>query len=190
MNVTKRDTPVEVEVNPNRRTHMTTTKQFELRASAVRAAKKAGFKDGEFEVVQVREAKGKSHWEFKPKAPVPVATESAGRGPITTEPAAVPEDHPKRELVIVDYVDQPKAEEPAAPPVATAPTPAMLAESKPKNKSTVANPTKTVWAIADEMKAANAAVTRRQVVDECVRRGIALYTARTQYQRWSKAKQT
>jgi hypothetical protein len=44
----------------------------------------------------------------------------------------------------------------------------------------MAHPTKAVWAIADEMKAANPAVTRKQVVDECVRRGIALYTARTQ----------
>ena len=36
------------------------------------------------------------------------------------------------------------------------------------------------------MKAANPATTRKQVVEECVRRGIALYTARTQFQRWSK----
>ena len=88
--------------------------------------------------------------------------------------------------MIVDYADQPKAEAAVAQPVATAPTPAPAPENKPKNRSTVANPTKAVWQIADEMKQANAAVTRKQVVDECVRRGIALYTARTQYQRWHK----
>jgi hypothetical protein len=108
----------------------TTTKHYELRASAVRAAKKAGFKDGEFEVVQVREARGESHWEFMPKTQAPVATEPADPGPTATEPTNVPDDLPKRELVVVDFADQPKPEEPVAPLVATAP--ATASESKPK----------------------------------------------------------
>lgn len=50
-------------------------------------------------------------------------------------------------------------------------------------------PTKLVWAIADDMvasaKAANLPVpTRKEVLAECERRGIAFYTARTQYQVW------
>lgn len=71
---------------------------------------------------------------------------------------------------------------PRPPPVAT-----VDGEPKPKNKSTVANPTRAVWAIVDETKAAHLNVTRKAIV-ECVRRGVALYTAKTQYQRWTKAK--
>lgn len=46
--------------------------------------------------------------------------------------------------------------------------------------STATKPTKLVWHIADEMKGA----TRKEVLDECAARGIAFYTARTQYQIW------
>ena len=108
---------------------MTTTKQYELRASAVRAAKTAGLKHGEFEVVQVRGDKGKSHWEFRATASAPVATEPAASGPTTPEPANV-DDVPKCELVVVDYADQPKAEEPVTAPVATAPTSAPTGASR------------------------------------------------------------
>jgi hypothetical protein len=41
-----------------------------------------------------------------------------------------------------------------------------------------------MWAIADEMTAANPSVTRREVIAECVRRGVALNTAKTQYSAW------
>ena len=50
--------------------------------------------------------------------------------------------------------------------------------------STVARPTKMVWFIADEMQAKNPAVRRKDVIAECVARGIAFLTARTQYQQW------
>ena len=52
------------------------------------------------------------------------------------------------------------------------------------NESTVARPCKLVWHIADEMKAANPEVERKEVLAECVKRGVAFYTARTQYQQW------
>lgn len=57
--------------------------------------------------------------------------------------------------------------------------------------STVQLPTKKVWAVADEMrdaaKKANQAIpTRSEVIAECVNRGIAYGTARTQYQHWFK----
>lgn len=53
--------------------------------------------------------------------------------------------------------------------------------------STCEKPTKAVWNIADEMKAANPAITRKEVVAECIRRGVAPGTARTQFQAWFKA---
>jgi hypothetical protein len=67
----------------------------------------------------------------------------------------------------------------------------VAAKEKPEDgrihKSRVQSPTKLVWHIADEMTAADSAVTRRQVIEECTRRGIAFYTARTQYQQWLTA---
>jgi hypothetical protein len=58
--------------------------------------------------------------------------------------------------------------------------------------SSVAKPTKYVWEVADEMNAAarqagRPAPTRKEVQDECIRRGVASGTARTQYQAWKKA---
>jgi predicted nucleic-acid-binding Zn-ribbon protein len=50
--------------------------------------------------------------------------------------------------------------------------------------STIENPCKTVWGIAIDMKAANPLVKRGAVLAECVKQGIAYYTARTQYQAW------
>ena len=52
------------------------------------------------------------------------------------------------------------------------------------NSSTIERPTKAVWHIADEMKAANPSVRRKEVIAECIARGIANFTARTQYQQW------
>jgi hypothetical protein len=59
--------------------------------------------------------------------------------------------------------------------------------------SSVIKPTKFVWHVADEMNEAAAAAgkpapTRKEVQDECVRRGVASGTARTQYQAWKKAR--
>lgn len=47
-------------------------------------------------------------------------------------------------------------------------------------ESTVDNPVKTVWRIADSMKGAK----RKDVIAKCVASGVAFYTARTQYQLW------
>jgi hypothetical protein len=55
-------------------------------------------------------------------------------------------------------------------------------------KSTVEKPTKLVWTIADEMKTKNPQATRKQIVEECIKRGVAYFTVRTQYQKWSKSK--
>lgn len=53
-----------------------------------------------------------------------------------------------------------------------------------QNSSSIERPTKAVWHIADEMKAANPEVRRKDVIAECMARGIATFTARTQYQQW------
>lgn len=58
--------------------------------------------------------------------------------------------------------------------------------------SSIEKPTKKVWDIADSMIADAAAKglprpTRAEIQDECVRRGIATGTSRTQYQAWKKA---
>lgn len=53
--------------------------------------------------------------------------------------------------------------------------------------SSIPKPTKQVWFIADEMIAANPKATRAEIQAECVARGIASGTARTQYQAWKKA---
>lgn len=64
---------------------------------------------------------------------------------------------------------------------------------KPKAKETwlhrseIESPTKYVWEVADEMKAENPKVTRKEVIAECERRGVAHWTARTQYQAWLTA---
>lgn len=51
--------------------------------------------------------------------------------------------------------------------------------------STCEKPTKRVWHIADSMPKAS----RKEVIEECVRQGIAYGTSRTQYQAWFKASQ-
>ncbi len=58
--------------------------------------------------------------------------------------------------------------------------------------SSVEKPTKFVWHVADRMIAAAAAAgqaapSRKEVQDECIRLGVASGTARTQYQAWKKA---
>lgn len=50
--------------------------------------------------------------------------------------------------------------------------------------STVLNPCLFVWNTADAMFAQNPHTRRKDVIAECVKSGIAFYTARTQYQQW------
>jgi hypothetical protein len=85
-----------------------------------------------------------------------------------------------------------KADE-AAPEVTATVTPINPAAEAPKvakvkadirHASEPLRPTKLVWQIADDMLAANPATTRKDVLAECERRGIAFFTARTQYQVW------
>ena len=50
-------------------------------------------------------------------------------------------------------------------------------------KSTVTNPCKVVWEMAEEMKGQK----RKVILESCVEAGVAYYTARTQYQLWLQA---
>jgi hypothetical protein len=75
---------------------------------------------------------------------------------------------------------QPRADPLRAPITHPAPVEAVLR----RDRSTVERPVRLMWAIADEMTAANPSVTRREVIAECVRRGVALNTAKTQYSAW------
>lgn len=59
-----------------------------------------------------------------------------------------------------------------------------MAKVDHSNKSTTGRPCKLVWAIADEMFSENPNTRRKEVLAACVNRGVAFYTARTQYQQW------
>lgn len=65
---------------------------------------------------------------------------------------------------------------------------AELPQEKVVHESTVKNPTKLVWNIADQMlnraRETNCKTTRRIIMDECIKQGVATYTARTQFQQW------
>lgn len=55
------------------------------------------------------------------------------------------------------------------------------------NKSSTDKPCSKVWDIATAMHKANPQVKRKEVLEACEAAGIAYYTARTQYQEWFKA---
>lgn len=179
-----------------------TTKTYSQKASAIRAAKQAGLSEGQFEVVPVRH-KGKESWKFVPAgelraveaAAVEPSSVVAASGAVTVESTSPAEDEiAPRTFVVEDYMDQPAVERTAVPsePPAEAEAAPIVATTPVAGRpraSTLASPTKAVWAIADEMRAANPAAARKAIVDECVRRGVAFFTARTQYQKWSKARQ-
>jgi len=93
--------------------------------------------------------------------------------------------------------DAPKATKPVAVEKKQAPAPkkqeefhnvseAEHAEHRGEivRESTVERPCKLVWHIADEMVGAR----RKDVLAVCVARGVAFYTARTQYQLWLSIK--
>jgi hypothetical protein len=53
-----------------------------------------------------------------------------------------------------------------------------------RDRSRVEKPVRLVWSVAEEMVGVNPNVSSRDVVDECVRRGVARNTAKTQYSLW------
>lgn len=133
--------------------------------------------------------------EIKENVPVAVMTE--------TTPSAViverPEVQEKLATVMTkaEDVNSPRTAEQVRTVVQNAEPPPLPSEKKVAekvvvkverlHKSTVEGPTKLVWFIAEELHAANPSIKRSQVIAECVKRGIAFFTARTQYQQWMTA---
>ena len=104
--------------------------------------------------------------------------------PTKTTPAAAPVDTASK-VVVEDYADKPaatKLERTLDRAAETTPktTPAVAT----KSKSTIQSPVKVVWAVCEEMKSS----ARKDVVAECMRRGVNVHTAKTQFQRWSASK--
>jgi len=133
---------------------------YASKSSAIRAAKKAGLSTGEYEII---EEAGK--FGFRAIK----ADEVEEQVP---EEEAAPKRSPRRK--------QPKKE-------ATSKEQSTKKEVVMLRKSTIESPSKRVWEIAEQMKAANPNVRRKDVIAACVEQGIAYYTARTQYQLWFKA---
>lgn len=70
-------------------------------------------------------------------------------------------------------------------------TPKLVAKATIKQadilrESRVENPCRSVWDIAEAMRNENPDVRRKDVIAACVSRGIAFYTARTQYQEFTR----
>jgi hypothetical protein len=104
--------------------------------------------------------------------------------PVVNKP--VVDERPKKELLVVDMTDPKVAAAEEAKKVEVVSVTPPIPEPKPRVQSTVASPVKLVWQIATDMKAKDPNVRRKDVVDACVKAGVALHTARTQFQRWFK----
>jgi hypothetical protein len=190
-------------------------KNYTLRSSATRAAKEDGLSPGEYDIVEspkgfhykrklslaeeiLKDAVPEDFMEPPPPVVEPtviVHTETGKPLPLL--------DYADGSLQTVQYIEKKEAKELAAkqaleaklnppPPPPPGKTPRVMKAIAEKpdgrlHKSKVDLPTKLVWHIADEMTAANPNVLRKTVMAECQRRGIAFYTARTQYQQWLTA---
>lgn len=171
-------------------------KTYTVKSSAHRAAKQAGLTKDQYEIVEID---GQFGYQLIGEAPAAEAEE-----PVIGEFVNCPHCGIHLENGIGVHLQEVngkvikhKAFEyeclacgeefgPAIAEEATKATPKRKIEIT--NHSTIERPTKTVWHIADEMSAANPQVRRKDVIAECVRRGIAFYTARTQYQQWLATK--
>jgi hypothetical protein len=105
----------------------------------------------------------------------------ATREATTPPPVAAPTPVAEAPAVVKD-------EQIAADAAAVAANPSTEPTQVGLKKSTVENPTKLVWEIADQMSFLNPEVRRCDVVRACINAGIATHTAKTQYQRWFTAK--
>lgn len=87
------------------------------------------------------------------------------------------------ELHVIQSKEQALAEDRAEREAAWA---TKQAQSKAASAESI---THKVWAICDILRKANPKITRKGILEECVRQGIQASTAATQYQRWRKARQ-
>jgi len=150
-------------------------KLYTVKSSAHRAAKQAGFEKDQYEIVEVD-----GQFGFQPI--------EAAEEPVQETPAEV--EATEADIAAMEkQADEQLAEQLNEEAAQAIEAPAKgKAKPEVKHKSDIERPTKTVWHIADEMSAANPQVRRKDVIAECVRRGIAFYTARTQYQQWLATK--
>lgn len=144
-------------------------KLYTVKSSAHRAAKQAGFEKDQYEIVEVD-----GQFGFQPIEAAEEPVQEATEADITAMEKQADEQ-------LAAQLNEEAAQAIEAP---------AKGKAKPevKHKSDIERPTKTVWHTADEMVAANPQVRRKDVIAECVKRGIAFYTARTQYQQWLATK--
>lgn len=147
------------------------TKTYADKSSAIRGAKRAGLAADTYTVE--KQADGRYAVVEIVVAPVEVIAEVAA----ALEPVETPAiDTAAENMALAVEETAEKAAKKGAP---RGPVIPML------RVSAVMSPTKLVWHIADELKGKG--ITRRcDVIAECVSRGIAFYTARTQYQNWKQ----
>jgi hypothetical protein len=144
-------------------------KTYTTKANAIRAAKQAGWVPGDYEIIEVGNRFG-----FRP---IEAEDTSEGEALEAMEQERDEAQNPDASEVQPDApADEPQPEEAPAP------------VAKVRNASTVESPTRRVWAIADELHAANPDVRRKDIMAACEAAGIAFFTARTQIQKWMKAK--
>lgn len=63
----------------------------------------------------------------------------------------------------------------------------LLAAGKLAHKSKVKNPVQAAWESFERSRKDHGFVKRKLFIDEALARGLAFYTARTQFQEWKKA---
>lgn len=151
---------------------------YASKSSAIRAAKKAGLSTGEYEIIKkagkfgFRAIKADEVEEQVAEEAAPEKVDETSVEP-TKEEATSKKKKKKKQSTKKEATS--KEEQ------------STKKEVVRLRKSTIESPSKRVWEIADQMKAANPNVRRKDVIAACVEQGIAYYTARTQYQLWFKA---
>lgn len=155
-------------------------KAYTTKSNARRAAKSAGLE--QFEIIEVEG--GFSFQAVAQEENAPAIETPAEMDQTTFEEVQESGDLEERLDAALAVADQ---EEKKAPTRKIEVTNESTAESLIGPSRLVLpakRPCKLVWHIADEMKASNPEVKRKEVLAECVKRGVAFYTARTQYQLW------
>jgi len=147
-----------------------TSKTYSSRSNVRRAAKTAGI-----ETYEIVKAKGGFAYQYVEVEAAPVA-----------EVEAAPVAEATVESIMELNAAPVAGGSPSVLPEDEVAAPAKDDDDK-RHRSVPMSPTKLVWHIADAMLAKNPNVSRKEIMAECDRQGIAYYTARTQIQLWKKA---
>lgn len=139
-------------------------KTYQVKSSAVRAAKQAGLVPNESaEIIQNEDGS----WSFVDHRPVGTEDLLDDEFPIDgPELDAYGEEKPFEEITEKEH---------------------RTHRGEVGNKSSIDKPCSKVWDIAAAMYKVNPQVKRKEVLEACFNAGIAFYTTRTQYQEWFKA---